>query len=55
MMKVYAGIDLHSTNSVLTLKNETGQLHQEKRYPNELQVIIAAYYSRKQTSEGWLR
>ena len=41
-MKVYAGIDLHSTNSVLTVIDETGQLHHEKRYPNELPVIIAA-------------
>ena len=41
-MKVYAGIDLHSTNSVLDVIDESSGLHHEKRYPNELPVIIAA-------------
>lgn len=41
-MKVYAGIDLHSTNSVLAVMDEDGQLQREKRYPNELTVIIEA-------------
>lgn len=39
MMKVYAGIDLHSTNSVLAVMDESGQSQREKRYPNELTVI----------------
>jgi transposase len=41
-MKVYAGIDLHSTNSVLSFVDENGQLLRERRYPNELPVIIEA-------------
>ncbi len=41
-MKVYAGIDLHSTNSVLAVIDEAGQPQHEKRYPNELPVIVAA-------------
>lgn len=41
-MKVYAAIDLHSTNSVPAVIDETDQLQHQKRYPNELAVIIAA-------------
>lgn len=41
-MKVYAAIDLHSNNNVLTVINEAGQVRHERRYPNELPVIVEA-------------
>lgn len=41
-MKVYAAIDLHSNNSVLTVINEAGQVRHERRYPNELPIILEA-------------
>ena len=42
MMKVYSAIDLHSNNSVLDVIDEVGQLRHEKRYPNELSIIVEA-------------
>ena len=41
-MKVYSAIDLHSNNSVLDVIDEVGQLRHEKRYPNELSIIVEA-------------
>jgi len=41
-VKVYAAIDLHSNNSVLGVVNEAGELLHERRYPNELPVIVEA-------------
>jgi transposase len=39
-MKLYAGIDLHSTNSYVVLLNELGELKYKKRLPNDLGTII---------------
>lgn len=39
-MKLYAGIDLHSTNSYVALLNEDGELKYKKRLPNDLQTIL---------------
>jgi len=39
-MKLYAGIDLHSTNSYVALLNEDGELKYKKRLPNDLQIIL---------------
>ena len=40
-MKLYAGIDLHSNNSVLVVMNETDKTVYERRLPNQLSVILA--------------
>lgn len=39
-MKLYAGIDLHSTNSYVVLLNESGDLKYKKRLPNEMDTIL---------------
>jgi transposase len=39
-MKLYAAIDLHSNNNVLTIINETDQIVQERRLPNELSHVL---------------
>ena len=35
-MTLYAGIDLHSTNSVLAVVDQDGKRLHRKRYPNDL-------------------
>lgn len=44
-MELYAGIDLHSNNSVLSVLNENDQVVYAKRLPNDLAAIIAALRS----------
>lgn len=39
-MKLYAGIDLHSTNSYVVLLNELGELKYKKRLPNDIDTIL---------------
>lgn len=39
-MKLYAGIDLHSTNSYVVLLNELGELKYKKRLPNDMDTIL---------------
>jgi len=39
-MKLYAGIDLHSTNSYIVLLNELGDLKYKKRLPNDMGTIL---------------
>jgi transposase len=39
-MKLYAGIDLHSTNNYIVLINELGELKYNKRLPNDMQTIL---------------
>jgi len=41
-MKLYAGIDLHSNNSVVSVIDEADQVVFEKRLPNELERIVLA-------------
>lgn len=41
-MSLYAGIDLHSTNSVLAVIDEDGTRLHSKRYPNDLAKILKA-------------
>lgn len=38
-MKLYGGIDLHSTNSYMVLIDETGRINYKKRLPNDMVVI----------------
>lgn len=39
-MKLYAGIDLHSTNNYVVLLNELGELKYKKRLPNDMDTIL---------------
>ena len=39
-MKLYGGIDLHSTNNYLVLVDETGAIQYKKRLANELQIVL---------------
>ena len=39
-MKLYAGIDLHSTNSLVVVLDETDRTVYERRLPNDLAVIL---------------
>lgn len=38
-MKLYGGIDLHSNNSVISIKDEDGEIKARKKLPNDLQAI----------------
>ena len=44
-MELYAGIDLHSNNSVVSVLDENDRVVYAKRLPNDLQAIIAALRS----------
>jgi len=44
-MALYAGIDLHSNNSVLVVLDETDREVYRKRLPNDLGEILAALRS----------
>ncbi len=39
-MKIYGGIDLHSTNSYIVLLDEAGKILYNKRLPNDIQLIL---------------
>ena len=39
-MKLYAGIDLHSTNSYVVLVDEEGAIKYKKRLPNDIKIIL---------------
>ncbi len=39
-MKLYAGIDLHSTNNYVVLLNELGETKYKKRLPNDMGTIL---------------
>ena len=41
-MTWYSGIDLHSSNSMVSVINETDQVAYQRRLPNELGKIVAA-------------
>jgi transposase len=40
-MKLYAGIDLHSNNSLLGISDENDQRRYKKRLPNQADVVLA--------------
>ena len=44
-MKLYAGIDLHSNNSMVVIIDEQDRVMFEKRLPNELEHILLALAS----------
>jgi len=39
-MKLYGGIDLHSNNSVFSIKDETGNVISRRKLPNDLKQIL---------------
>ena len=51
-MKVYAGIDLHSTNNYIGIINDKDQRLFKKRLPNNLEVIISALETFQQELHG---
>jgi transposase len=51
-MKLYAGIDLHSNNSMLAIIDEEDRVKFQKRLPNELERILLALASFKQWLVG---
>lgn len=42
-MKLYAGIDLHSTNNYQVLIDETGKVVYDKRLPNDIYLVLREY------------
>jgi len=51
-MKLYAGIDLHSNNSVVCVLDEHDKVVYSKRLPNDLTAIVTALRSCTGTLEG---
>jgi len=51
-MKVYAGIDLHSSNNYVGIINEEDQRLYQKRLPNQLEHILEALEPFKESMEG---
>jgi transposase len=42
-MRLYTGIDLHSSNSYLAIIDETGKRVFKKKLPNDPEQILSAY------------
>lgn len=42
-MKLYAGIDLHSTNNYQVLLDEAGKVVYDKRLPNDINLVLREY------------
>ena len=51
-MKVYAGIDLHSSNNYIGIIDEEDQRLYQKRLPNQLEYILEALEPFKDSLEG---
>jgi len=51
-MKVYAGIDLHSSNNYVGIIDEEGKRLYRKRLPNQLEYILQALEPFKESLEG---
>ena len=51
-MKLYAGIDLHSNNSVVVIIDDKDRIVYEKRLPNELPLILARMAPYKKNIEA---
>lgn len=51
-MKLYAGIDLHSTNSVLVVLDELDKIGYQKRLPNDLALILSELSVYRSQIEG---
>ena len=51
-MRHYAGIDLHATNSVLVVIDDTDRVLYQKRLRNELPLILATLEPYRTTVQG---
>jgi transposase len=51
-MKLYSGIDLHSTNSVVAVTDEQDRVVYRKRLPNDLETILSALEPYRESLEG---
>ena len=51
-MKLYVGIDLHSSNSYMVLMNETDKVIYQKRLANDLELILGELSAYQETIEG---
>jgi len=51
-MKVYAGIDLHSSNNYIGIINEKDERLYQKRLPNQLEDVLSALEPFKKDLEG---
>ena len=51
-MRLYTGIDLHSSNSYLAIIDETGKRTFKKKYPNDPEQILSALAPYKDTITG---
>lgn len=51
-MKLYGGIDLHSNNSVILIKDETGEVKARKKLSNDLETILLFLASFKDSLIG---
>ena len=51
-MKVYAGIDLHSSNNYVGIINEEDRRLYQRRLPNRLEDILLALDPFKESMEG---
>ena len=51
-MKVYAGIDLHSSNNYVGIINDQDQRVYQKRLPNQVEHILEALEPFKESMEG---
>jgi len=51
-MKVYAGIDLHSSNNYVGIINDQDQRVYQKRLPNQVEYILEALEPFKESMEG---
>lgn len=51
-MPYYAGIDLHSNNSVLVVIDEEDVVHYRRRLPNELSAVTAALFAFERELSG---
>lgn len=51
-MKLYGGIDLHSTNSVVAVTDENDKVVYRKRLPNDLNTILTVLEPYRGALEG---
>ncbi len=51
-MKLYGGIDLHSSNQVVALLDEQDKVMYQRRLPNDLEVVLGALMPYRSTLEG---
>lgn len=52
MNTLYAGIDLHSNNSVLVISNESDVVVYEKRVKNDIDAISKALAGKPRENQG---